>query len=116
MCMLSDIYYNNYKKSNIKIISNNMFQTYDGADNYGPESELNYFFFFYKNDNNFVIDVWYNEHWYGHNYKTKPELVNKFEYSSIQELVEQFLKIYNYTTFNYSKTKGWLNKIKQKYK
>ena len=41
MSELSGIY-NNYK--GIKIISNNVYCTFDGADSFGPKSELKYYF------------------------------------------------------------------------
>ena len=106
--------YSNYK--NTKILSNNIYQTFDGADSFGPKSELKYYFLFYKKNNKFVIDVWYSELWYGYDTEVIPKYTEKFESNNVSELIEYFLKKYDYTTFNYSKTKGWLNKIKQKYK
>ena len=113
MSELSGIY-NNYK--GIKIISSNVYCTFDGADSFGPKSELKYYFLFYRDNNKYVIDVWYSELWYGYDTDVIPENIDKFESNYTKELIEKFLNIYDYTTYNYSKTKGWVNKIKQKYK
>lgn len=58
-----------YRKKNINIIYSKLNVSYDGVDEFGPESLLYEFKIFYRNGYNYYLDIWYREDWFDEEYE-----------------------------------------------
>lgn len=55
---------NKYKKKYIDVVYSKVKIYHDGYDQYGPQSDLNDFYVYYRKGYDYYFDIWHREDWY----------------------------------------------------